>query len=313
MLAPAIPKLPQMLSNVSFETKYCAGIEYLHAGAAIEHNSALTETVVLLHGIGSGATSWTKQLQAMSQHQNEQQENSLSTDQRVLAWNAPGYGGSASIGFSWPLASDYASVLWTWLDTLKVSNSHSPGRLHLVGHSLGALIAASATLMRPTQVSRLTLLAPAQGYLQETEEVRDRVLNQRLATLDQLGPHGLAAARAPSMLSADAASSDIAFVQNVMAGLNPDGYRSAAQMLALGDLLSDLRFIKEISPDLDIQVASGLQDVITPPAKCIKVAAVISKKLIDLGGVGHLCAFEASAAVNQLIGLEFNFNQGAST
>ncbi len=312
MLA-VIPKLPQLLSNISFETKYCAGIEYLHAGAPIEHNNALTETVVLLHGIGSGATSWTKQLQAMSQHQDEQQENSLSTEQRVLAWNAPGYGGSASIGFSWPLASDYASLLWTWLDILKISNSPDQGRLHLVGHSLGALIAASATLMRPTQVSRLTLLAPAQGYLQETEEVRDRVLNQRLATLDQLGPQGLAAARAPSMLSADAASADIAFVQNVMAGLNPDGYRSAAQMLALGDLLSDLRFIKELAPDLDIQVASGLQDVITPPAKCIKVAAVISKKLIDLGGVGHLCAFEASSAVNQLIGLESSFNQGASS
>jgi pimeloyl-ACP methyl ester carboxylesterase len=311
MLAPVISKGSPVVLSTLFEKKHCAGVEYLHAGAPLEHNGALTETVVLLHGIGSGASSWTKQLQAMSRQQNEQQKNSQITDQRVLAWNAPGYGASSSIGFSWPLASDYASILWTWLDTLKVSNSHSPGRLHLVGHSLGALIAASATLMRPSQVSRLTLLAPAQGYLQETEEVRDRVLNQRLATLDQLGPQGLAAARAPSMLSADAASSDIAFVQNVMSGLNPDGYRSAAQMLALGDLLADLRFIKELVPDLNIQVASGLQDVITPPAKCIKVAAVLSKKLIDLGGVGHLCAFEASDAVNQLIGLEPNINQGA--
>jgi pimeloyl-ACP methyl ester carboxylesterase len=290
----------------TFETRHCAGIEYLHAGSPLEHSGALTDTVVLLHGIGSGATTWTKQLQAMEQHQFEQQKKGSTTDRRVLAWNAPGYGKSSPIGFSWPLASDYASVLWTWLDTLNVSNSHRPGRLHLVGHSLGALIAASATLMRPTQVSRVTLLAPAHGYLQETEEVRDRVLNQRLAALDQLGPKGLAAARAPSMLSADAATSDIAFVQNVMSGLNPDGYRSAAQMLALGDLLSDLRFIKELVPDLDIQVASGLEDVIAPPAKCTKVAAVISKQLIDLGGVGHLCAFEASVAVNQLIGLEPN-------
>jgi pimeloyl-ACP methyl ester carboxylesterase len=300
MLAPVIPKISPQPAHSKFEKKSCAGVEYLHAGTSLELESENTETIVLLHGIGSGASSWARQLEAVSS------DSPQKTMQRVLAWNAPGYGESSPIGFSWPLASDYASVLWIWLDTLGLGHPDRKGRLHLVGHSLGALIAASATLMRPNQVSRLTLLAPAQGYLQESEEVRDRVLNQRLANLDQLGPHGLAAARAPSMLSAQAASSDIAFVQNVMSGLNPDGYRCAAQMLALGDLLADLRFIKDVVPNLDIQVASGLEDVITPPAKCIKVAAVIAKKLIDLGGVGHLCAFEASALVNQLIGLNSN-------
>ena len=46
------------------------------------HQCGSGEPLVLLHGIGSGARSW------------RQQVASLSGRHRVIAWDAPGYGGS---------------------------------------------------------------------------------------------------------------------------------------------------------------------------------------------------------------------------
>ncbi len=81
--------------------------------------------VVLLHGIGSGAASWVRQLET------------LGRAHRVLAWDAPGYGDSTPVAARSPVAADYALRLRGWLDALGIA------RCVLVGHSLGALVAGA--------------------------------------------------------------------------------------------------------------------------------------------------------------------------
>ena len=55
--------------------------------------------VVLLHGIGSAARSFDRQISHLSPHW------------RVVAWDAPGYGGSSDLPMEHPTASDYADAL----------------------------------------------------------------------------------------------------------------------------------------------------------------------------------------------------------
>jgi len=172
------------------------------------------------------------------------------------------------------------------------------GPLTLVGHSLGALMAARAALLAPARVARLVLLAPAQGYANADAALREKKLRDRLAALEQLGPAGMARQRAGAMLSAHASAGQIAFVEQVMAAIRPAGYTQAARMLAGGDLAADLRALH-----CPVTVASGSADTITPADGCRALALAVGARYESLGEVGHSCALEAAARVNALIGI----------
>lgn len=251
-------------------------VQYRDSGAAAP------VTHVLLHGIGSASASWAYQLAAARQ-----------AGLRVLAWDAPGYGASDALAPVHPQAHDYATRLWAWLDTLGVA-----GPVTLVGHSLGALMAASATCMRPAGVQRLVLLSPAQGYGSANEVERHQKLADRLAALDKLGPAGMAQARGAAMLSPGAPADLVDAVRETMAQVNPAGYAQAARMLSTGTLLVDLSQV-----GCPVTVGCGSADTITPPDGCLRVAQQVGQSLVDLGPAGHACPLEAADKVNGLLGL----------
>jgi pimeloyl-ACP methyl ester carboxylesterase len=240
-------------------------------------------THVLLHGIGSASASWAFQLGAAVGR----------SDIRVLAWDAPGYGRSTHLPMELPSAQDYAERLWSWLDALYVNQP-----VEMAGHSLGALMAASATRLRPHAVSRLVLLAPARGYGDAPLAERERVVQGRLRNLQQLGPHGMALARAAAMLSLGAAPALQEAVRETMAQIDPAGYAQAVHMLGQACLAQDLKTVA-----CPVWVASGEADTVTTPANCNAVAQDAAAKRISLGPVGHACPLEAAEAVNELLGL----------
>lgn len=248
-----------------------------------EAGSAKKVTHVLLHGIGSASGSWMFQLQAAH----------MRSDVRVLAWDAPGYGQSTPLPCAHPDAGEYAQRLWDWLNAL---GAHEP--VALVGHSLGAIMAARATCMQPKRVRHLALLSPARGYGSANAAERDRKLRDRLTQLKTLGPQGMASTRSVAMLSPGASAGLIDAVRETMAGIDPAGYTQASWLLARSDLLADLEQV-----DCPVAVASGSADLITPPQACRDVARQVGQDWQDLGPVGHACPLEAPHAVNALTGL----------
>jgi pimeloyl-ACP methyl ester carboxylesterase len=265
-----------------------AGIDYLHEGMAPH---AASRVIVLLHGIGSGAASWHFQLIAAQK----------SNDTCVLAWNAPGYESSTPLTMKSPSAKDYANALWTWLEALGVADN-----IVLVGHSLGALIATSAAVMKPHRIARLVLLAPALGYGDQPASTQGQIVEQRVGNINKLGAKAMAAARAPAMLSSNANIEQINFVEKIMARLNLAGYEQAVRMLSTGELLTDLSALEKLPTNTQrpiVQVACGSEDAITPPNKCELAAAAAHTALINLGPVGHVCALENHIPVNNLLGL----------
>lgn len=253
--------------------------QYRHAGAPLAQT-----THVLLHGIGSGSASWLMQLDAATH--NAQHVG-------VLAWEAPGYGDSAPVKPHEPLAADYGQRVWAWLDALEVTRP-----ITLVGHSLGALVAASAAAMQPERVSRLVLLAPAQGYGLAQAALRAQKLNDRLHALQTLGPKGMASKRGVAMLSPQGSAEQLTFVQSIMGQVHPAGYTQATHLLSQSDLATDLKH--NMAP---LVIASGRADGITPITSCQDLAARFSVPWQDLGEVGHACALEGAAPVNTLLGL----------
>ena len=234
---------------------------------------------ILLHGIGSASGSWLAQLQAAQ-----------GLGVRILAWDAPGYGQSTPVQPDQPKASDYAARLWAWLDAL------GSGPVHLVGHSLGCLMASAAAQAQPERVKHLWLLAPAAGYGLADPQVRARKLQERLEKLQTLGPAGMAAQRASAMLSPAASAEQLAWVEHTMAQVTPAGYTQASQMLAGDDLATYLRGLS-----CPVDVACGQADRITPAQGCAELAAGLGLPFHLLGEVGHACPLEAAERVNDLM------------
>lgn len=241
-------------------------------------------THVLLHGIGSASGSWLMQLEAAVS----------SAHSGLLAWDAPGYSDSNPVVPSHPHASDYSARLWAWLDALQVNQP-----ITLVAHSLGALMATRAASEQPDRVSRLVLLAPAQGYARASTADREKKLNDRLSQLEQLGPEGLGQQRGAGMVSANASPDMVAYAQRMMSQIKGQGYTQAAHLLAHGDLLTDLAQLT-----CPVTVASGQLDNATPVAACQAVALAANTPWTDLGPVGHACALEASGLVNTLLNID---------
>jgi pimeloyl-ACP methyl ester carboxylesterase len=236
-------------------------------------------TVALLHGIGSNSGSWLAQL-----------AHGLGVG-RVLAWNAPGYSDSTAVAPLRPATQDYAVKLWQWLDVLGIQN------VHLVGHSLGCIMAARAAVLAPQRVSRLTLLSPAQGYATATATDREQKRSDRLNTLTTLGVQGMAAKRSSAMLSAHATAEQKATVQALMDSINVVGYTQAVHLLMDADIGSDLSAV----PQVNTRVACGTADTITPPAGCAALAARFNFPYTDIAGAGHAIAVEAPDAVNDYL------------
>jgi pimeloyl-ACP methyl ester carboxylesterase len=229
--------------------------------------------LVLLHGIGSGSASWLFQLEALSEHY------------RVIAWDAPGYGESDAFSIEKPHPADYARALSILLNALKVQG------FVLVAQSLGALMAGSyARLFQ--NLAGMLLISPAGGYSGQTEKVQER-----LKTLDQLGPDGLAEKRAAGMLSPNASPLALELVQWNYRRIRADGYRQASYCLANGNLREDAPHFKGKT-----LVACGSADTVTPEAGCREIASKFANATYrTLPDLGHASQIEGPSLVNEMI------------
>ena len=235
--------------------------------------------LVLLHGIGSNARSWREQLAG------------LGGLRAIVAWDAPGYGDSTPVARPRPAAADYADRLARFLDGLGLD------RIVLLGHSLGALVAGAFAAARPDRVERLILANAALGHRADPAAPLPPPAQDRLDDLAALGPAGLAAKRAPRLLSVAATPAQVARARAAMAEIHPDGYRQAVAMLAQGDLAADAGAVAART-----LVLSASEDSVTPPAGSRALAAAMpNARYHEIPDAGHLSYLERPAAFNAAV------------
>lgn len=249
-------------------------------GRRIAYREAGSGPVVLfLHGIGSGSATYDWQLEG------------LSAGWRVIAWDAPGYGGSDPLPDATPDVADYAASVAALLDALDID------RAHVIGHSMGALIAAAFSARHADRVGSLVLTDPTAGYANAPDEIRVGRLAARIDAIERLGPAGMAESRAGEVLSPDASPEALARVRAVMSGLHPAGYAQAARMLHGSDIFADTSAIA--APTL---VMCGSEDKVTPEELCRRIAAAIDAAAYrTLPGVGHASNVENPAQFNAFV------------
>lgn len=229
-------------------------------------------TIVLLHGVSSLAASWGPQFVSLPSH-----------GLRLIAWDAPGYGGSDAFAQPDPSPQDYAEVLRDFVDAMGLQ------RFVLIGHSFGALPAASfARLTGASRVEKLILASPTPGYADADPELRKLRIDGRLKDMAALGPAGMAQQRAAQVMSAQAPPRALMLIKAVMQQMRPDGYGQAVRMLGRGDIIAEAKGITV--PTL---VMCGSNDTVTPEASCRRIADAIPGARFELiPGPGHALYIE---------------------
>lgn len=241
-------------------------------------DAASAFAVVLLHGISSGAASWLDVALP------------LSAKARVLAWDAPGYGASTPLAGAVPTDADYARALEQSLHALGVR------RCVLVGHSLGALMAARlAWSAEPGLVEQLVLISPAGGYAAPAKaEQRGLVRQGRLAALAEKGVAGLAAVIDQRLVSAAAPESVREWVRWNTARMHAAGYAQAVELLCGSDLGQAAGKLS-----MPVQVWVGEHDVVTKPEACKAWAALLGARYATLAAAGHASPVEQPVSIAQ--------------
>lgn len=229
--------------------------------------------LTLLHGISSGAASWHKQM-ALPGY-------------RVLAWDMPGYGESPMLATARADAGAYADALARMLDRAGVQKTV------LLGHSLGALVAAAFAARYPQRVRYLVLADVAQGYGQAEAEQREKVWQGRQQQM-ALGGEAMAEGRAAKLLRAGAREADVATVTAGMRRLRSEGYLAAAWMLAHEDIHRWLAGYRG-----RFAVWCGEQDAITQPELVQGVALRYGMPYLAIPQAGHASYLDNATFFNQ--------------
>lgn len=229
--------------------------------------------LTLLHGISSGAASWHKQM-ALPGY-------------RVLAWDMTGYGESPMLATARADAGAYADALARMLDRAGVQKTV------LLGHSLGALVAAAFAARYPQRVRYLVLADVAQGYGQAEAAQREKIWQGRQQQM-ALGGEAMAEGRAAKLLRAGAREADVATVAAGMRRLRSEGYLAAAWMLAHDDIHRWLAGYRG-----RFAVWCGEQDAITQPELVQGVALRYGMPYLAIPQAGHASYLDNATFFNQ--------------
>lgn len=276
--AAAAPDLPT-LRKVEIEDHARSELRGLKIGYR-EAGRPDSPVLFCMHGIGSNSSGYRRQL------------GDLADRYRVIAWDAPGYGESDNLPQARPRDVDYADALLGTLDALGID------RVHLVGSSFGAIVAAAFAARYPERVRCLVLSAPAPGFARLPEAERKELFQKRVDDMERLGPAELARQRAPFLVAPDAPPAVIEAATALVAATPPKGYAQAAAVLDNADTVANAARI-----DAPTLVLVGTEDKITPRDSCAGPihAALRDGALEIFEGIGHLLKLEAPDRFNALI------------
>jgi 3-oxoadipate enol-lactonase len=231
--------------------------------------------LVFLHGIGGAARGWRGQLDFFQGRY------------RAIAWDMPGYGGSAALP-----AVSIATIADALKDFLQQVGAAKPV---LVGHSIGGMIVQQLLAKNPDIAGAVVLAQTSPAFGKADGDWQKSFIGARLGPLDRGETmRSLAPSLVKDLVGDDPDPQGLKLARDCMAGVPEATYR--AMMLALMGF--DLRnALREIAvPTL---VLSGSKDKNAPAPMMAKMASYIpSSTYVEIEGAGHLVNLERPKAFN---------------
>ncbi len=247
-----------------------AGIDYAEMGEG--------PAVIFLHGIGGGDASFADQLGAFPGF-------------RTIAWNMPGYGRSEPK--IWPPSfASLSQALGEFIEALSLP------AVHLVGHSIGGMVALEHTIRRPDQVASLSVIGSTPSFGGPDESFKEAFLKARLAPLERgKTMEQMARESAPALVGPNADEACLAAVAAPMAKVSEKTWRGILECLVTFNRRDDLAKVAQ-----PCCLIAGEHDQNAPPRTMQKMA----EKLTDaeyhlIAGAGHMINQEAAQEINAIL------------
>jgi len=236
---------------------------------------AHAEAVVLIHGFGGDLGNWLFNLDALAEHF------------QVFALDLPAHGGS-QVKLPGENLSALSKFVTAWLDQVELP------KVHLVGHSLGAAIAAQIAVDVPQRVQGICLICPAglgpeinAAYLEGFVQAESR--RELKPVVEQLFHD-------PSLVTRS-------LLEDLLKYKRMDGVAEALQMLHQGLFDQGMQAAQPIQglspaqhPTLILwgksdQIISADQAKLAPEGATVKI----------FEGAGHMVMMEKASEINLLI------------
>jgi pimeloyl-ACP methyl ester carboxylesterase len=232
--------------------------------------------LVLLHGYVGDRRMWRPQI------------DGLSDEFTVVAWDAPGYGGSSDPPETFPL-SDFADCLAAFIDALGL------GRPHVLGLSFGGGLALELYRRHPELPLTLVLASAYAGWAGSLPaEVVEQRLQQALRLADQ-SPDQLVEELIPTMFTDSAPAELVEEFTASVREFHPLGLRATSRAFAEADL-------RDVLPHVAVPtlLLYGDRDVRAPLDVARDLHAKIpGSRLVTLPGAGHVCNIDAPELFNR--------------
>ena len=236
------------------------------------------DVILFLHGVGGGAYSWMPQI------------NSFSMNYRAVAWNMPGYGKSALDGRM--SFAGLADALLALLD------DEGWDRVHLVGHSMGGMVAQQFSVDHQDRLHSLVLSATSPAFGNPDGDFQKKFVAARLAPLENGSTMAdLANELVETMMgeNSDAHGRQLAF--DCMAEVPSRTYRAAIECIVTFEQRANLPHIV-----VPVLVLAGENDTNAPPPMMAKMATKISgSRYVCLPSLGHLANLEDPLAFDAVV------------
>lgn len=231
--------------------------------------------VVLIHLLGGSHAMWEPQLHA------------LAPGHRVVRCDLRGHGASPVPDGSYEMAD-----LGT--DVLALLDHVGARRAHLVGISLGGMVAMWLAARHPERVDRLVVISTS-AHLGPPERWRERAARVRADGVEAIADDVVSRWFTPGFLARQPA--EVAAVRRMLVATPAAGYAACCGAIERMDLTGDLPSIR--APTLAIAAAD---DASTPPEHLRRIAAAVpGARVVVLEDAAHLTTIERAGEVNALL------------
>ena len=221
------------------------------------------QTLFFLHGMNGNSKSW------------ENLFYSLSSSFRVVAWDAPSFGGSDVFGDN---IEEYKNAAKALIETLKLK------KIILIGHSMGGLIASQLAYDNDVSVSGLILSSTHLGFgCKKGEPLMERYANRLKTFSTKLSDIDYAMERAKRNTPEGTSESVIKFLANVALDIRKESIRDGGRMSQETDNTNICKNLK-----VPVLILSGGKDtVISTEMHASLIAALPRAHKVVFPKAGH--------------------------
>ena len=259
------------------DTIRVAGLNIWQSGADM-----VGPPVLCLHGIGGDRTSFADQLGQLG-------------GRRVIAWNMPGYGGSDPL-----MQMDFAALsgaVVALLDALGIAT------VHLVGQSIGGMIAQEVAIRSSDRVASLGLIATTPAFGGRDDSFKQAFVAARLGPLDAGADMATLAQQAIPAIIGPAASAEMRQLAIAAMGrIDETAFRQVVSCLVTFNRRADQHRISQ-----PCCLIAGSHDTNSPARVMAKMADGLANATFHIvDQAGHLVNSESPETVNAILTAFFN-------